>query len=87
MYSSQGKFSPIDQIWQREKCKYFKLSYISEVLYENESTDKGLQIRELITNKEKRISPDGNCLFRSLSYVITGSDHNHKILEEFWLRI
>ena len=48
------------------------------VLYKNESADKNLQICELRPSKEKRISPDGNCLFRSISYVITGSDHHTK---------
>ena len=52
------------------------------VLYENESADKNLQIRELRPSKEKRIAPDGNCLFREISYVITGSDHYHQEIRE-----
>ena len=35
------------------------------------------EIRKLALSKEKRISPDGNCLSSSISYVITGTDYYH----------
>ena len=66
VYYDHGIFSPVSKIWQREKCKFLQLTYVCGVLYENESADKTLQIRELRSSKEKRISPDGNCLFRSI---------------------
>ena len=81
-YYDHGDFSPVNEIWQREKCKFLQLTYVCGVLYENESKDKNSQIRELRPSKEKRISPDGNCLFRSISYVITGSDHYHQEIRE-----
>ena len=56
--------------------------YILGVIYENEAFDKSLEIRKLAPSKEKRVSPDGNCLFSSLSYVVTDSDHYHKELRE-----
>ena len=40
----------------------------------------------LAPSKEKQISPDGNCLFSSLSYVITGSDYYHKEISELLVR-
>ena len=41
-----------------------------------------IEIRKLFPSKGKRISPDGNCLFSSLSHVITGTDYYHtEILE------
>ena len=43
---------------------------------------KTLELRKLAPSKEKRISPDGNCLFSSLSYILTGSDHCHKEIRE-----
>ena len=82
VYYDHGIFSPVSKIWQREKCKFLQLTYVCGVLYDNESADKTLQIRELRPSKEKRISPDGNCLFRSISYVITGSDHNHQEIRD-----
>ena len=53
-------------------------TYASGVIYENEAFDKSLEIRKLAPSKEKRVSPDGNCIFSSLSYVVTGSDHYQK---------
>ena len=81
-FYNHGEFCPVDQIWQKAKCKFLKLSYVNGVLYTNESKVKDLEIRELRPSKEKRISPDGNCLFSSLSFIITGSDHFHKEIRE-----
>ena len=72
-----GKFNPVNSCWQREKCKDLGLNYTLGIIYENEATNKALEIRRLVPSREKRISPDGNCLFRSLSFVITGTDYNH----------
>ena len=57
------------------------------VLNVNASSDKNLRIRELRPSKEKRISPDGNCLFRLISYVNTGSDHYHQEIREILVQI
>ena len=81
-YYNHGEFSPVNQLWQREKYKFLQLTYACGVLYQDESSYESLQIRELTPSKEKRICPDGNCLFRSISYVITGSDHYHKEIRE-----
>ena len=64
----QGQFTPVGSRWQRQKCKEFLFTFVCGVIYENEASDKTLEIRKLAPSKEKRISPDGNCLFRSLSY-------------------
>ena len=77
-----GQFSPVTSDWQRQKCKEFMFTYILGVIYENEAFDKSLEIRKLAPSMEKRVSPDGNCLFSSLSYVVTGSDHYHKEFRE-----
>ena len=73
-----GLFSPVNSRWQRQKCKELMFTFVGGVIYENEAYDKTLQITKLAPSKEKRISPDGNCLFRSLSYVLTGTDYYHK---------
>ena len=77
-----GEFKTVTPSWQREKCKEIRLTFTTGILYENEAADKSLEIRQLIPTKERRISPDGNCLFRSLSYIITGTDYNHKEIRE-----
>ena len=81
----QGVFIPVDQKWQKDKCKMLKLSYIIGIVSEDQSTEKKLDIRRFAPSKEKRISPDGNCLFSSLSYVITGTDCFHKEIREILL--
>ena len=81
-----GQFSPVTSDWQRQKCKEFMCTYVGGVIYENEALDKTLEIRKLAPSKEKRIYPDGNYLFSSLSYVIIGSDHYHKEIRELLIR-
>ena len=73
-----GEFCPIDSKWQKEKCKILNLTFISGILFENQSSIKNIDIRCLAPCKEKRIAPDGNCLFSSLSYILTGNDRSHK---------
>ena len=55
-------FEPFTASWQKMKCKEFNLTYATGVLYENEARGKNLEIRHLIPSREKRISPDSNCL-------------------------
>ena len=77
-----GEFNPVNSCWQKNKCKDLRLNYTLGIIYENEATNKALEIRCLVPSREKRISPDGNCLFRSLSFVITGTDYNHQLIRE-----
>ena len=58
----QGQFCPVDSQWQRQKCKELMFTFVGGVIYENEAYDKTLELRKLAPSKEKRISPDGNCL-------------------------
>ena len=81
-----GIFKPVTQSWQKERCKFLQMTYTKGLLYENEATEKSLEIRQLIPSREKRISPDGNCLFRSLSYVITGTDRYHQQIRELLIQ-
>ena len=50
-YYNHGEFSPVNQLWQREKCKFLQLTYACGVLYEDESSYESLQIRELTPSK------------------------------------
>ena len=61
-------------------------TFVVGVIYENEAGDKTIEIRKLAPSKGKRISPDGNCLFSSLSYVITGTDYYHTEIRELLIQ-
>ena len=77
-----GEFKAVTPSWQSEKCRVTRLTFVTGILYENEAADKSIEIRQLIPTREKRISADGNCLFRSLSYLITRTDYNHREIRE-----
>ena len=66
----------------REKCRVIKLTFPTGILYENIAANNSLEIRQFIPTREKRISFYRTCLFRSLSYIITGTDYNHKEIRE-----
>ena len=72
-----GNFHLLLLIGNARNVKELMCTYVGGVIYDNEALDKSLEIRKLAPSKEKRISPDGNCLLSSLSYVIAGSDHYH----------
>lgn len=63
-------FSPVDYTWQFKVCKTLKLN-IHEQLNAIES--KPLNFPTVFRD----VGADGNCLFRSLSYCITGSENSH----------
>lgn len=58
-------------LWQLEKAKFLNLKVVHIHNYENQG--------EILRNPSEIISidADGNCLFRALSYWITGSQENH----------
>ena len=85
-YFYHGQFIPVNAAWQRQKCKEFMFKFVGGVVYENEADDKTVEIRNVAPSKEKRISPDGNCLFSSLSYVIAGTDSYHKEIRELLIQ-
>ena len=81
-----GDFTPIYTKWQKSKCRIVKLTFtISGIIFENQSKVKNIDLHQLVPSKERGISPDGNCLFSSLSYVITGTDRFHREIRELLL--
>ena len=54
--------------------QFTNLGSVSVAKFGNESFVKNTDFHQLVPTKERRISPDGNCLFSSLSFVITGAD-------------
>ena len=68
------KFYSVDEQWQHNACTTLALQFVIS----NRLTRPGGPNVELRPpNNIKRIRGDGNCLFRSFSYIITGSEEQH----------
>lgn len=65
-------FNPVTKPWQLKQSKLLKLNIQKFFDYKY----KGKTLGEPTTTKQ--IGGDGNCLFRALSYWITGSEEDHK---------
>ncbi|KAL5240046.1 hypothetical protein ACI65C_007456, partial [Semiaphis heraclei] len=65
-------FNPVAKPWQILKCKQLKLN-LTEVL-------KFKRREQFLSEpaETKNILGDGNCLYRALSYRITGTEENHR---------
>ena len=48
-----GEFCPIDSKWQKEKCKILNLTFISGILFENQSSIRTLTSVVLHLGKRK----------------------------------
>ncbi|CAI6350473.1 unnamed protein product [Macrosiphum euphorbiae] len=64
-------FNPVAKPWQILKCAQLKLN-LTEVL---KFKGRGKFLSE--PAETKKIIGDGNCLYRALSYWITGTEDNH----------
>ncbi len=67
------KYHPVDNQWQRMTCENMGLIYVQS----NNITPGGLQVSLTAPASIRSIRGDGNCFFRSLSYIITGSERQH----------
>lgn len=64
------KFFPVDYNWQFKMCNILNLNIIEQI---NSIESKPLNFPTVFRD----VRGDGNCLFRSLSYCITGSEDSH----------
>ena len=67
------KLNPGDEQWQRNACSTLGLVYMEH----NRVTPGGPDIDLKLPNGFKRIEGDGNCLFWTFSFIITGSENQH----------
>ena len=74
----QSRFTPVDEHWQRTACHNLGLRFL-RVCDRDEGGPNVPLTRPL---RVKSIQSDGNCLFRSLSYIITGSESQHAQVRE-----
>ena len=73
-YVCPYKYHPVDNQWQRMTCENMGLIYIQS----NDITPGGLHVSLTVPASIRSIRGDGNCFFRSLSYIITGSEEQHE---------
>ena len=66
-YEYPYKYHPVDNQWQRMTCENMGLIYIQS----NDITPGGLHVSLTVPASIRSIRGDGNCFFRSLSYIIT----------------
>ena len=69
------RYHPVDEHWQRHTCANLGLRFHRKNSVRPGGPDVPLTAPDLHTIK--RIPGDGNCPFRSLSYIIMGSENQH----------
>lgn len=71
-------FNPVTMAWQIEKCDFFNIQLSQK---DNSSSNIRKQSLDFSRPDEtQNIIGDGNCFFRALSFVLTGSQSNHAYL-------
>ena len=73
-------FYPVDEDWQRAACSQMGLQFIQSNGLSTGSPTMPLTAPNM--QKNKRIRGDGNCLFRSFSYLITGTQRQHRAVRQ-----
>ena len=69
------RYFPVDEEWQRQTCSLLNLRFIQPFERESGGPDVILTLPD--TCCLRRIRGDGNCLFRAMSFIITGSESQH----------
>ena len=69
------KFYPVTIDWQKRACQQLGLQYHAPTRVRPGGPNVPLTRPDM--RSLKRIQGDGNCLFRALSYIITGSEEQH----------
>ena len=70
------RYNPVSVDWQRWASQQLELHFVCD----NRTTPGGPDVRLTHPASMRRVSGDGNCLFRALCYIITGSDGQHLLL-------
>ena len=70
------KFHPVDEAWRKSVCEVLNLTYHGE----NGVTQGGQKVCLKRPVSIKRILGDGNCFYKSIVYILTGSQDEHLII-------
>ena len=73
---SRYRYTPVTPYWQRQACQQLGLEFVRE----NGITLGGRNVALCPPTRVHRVEGDGNCLFYSLCYIITGSIREHLTL-------
>ena len=72
-YICPYKYHPVNEERQRVTCENMGLMYCVS----NRTAPGGLHIPLTVPASVRSIKGDGNCFFKSISYVITGCEEQH----------
>ena len=72
------RFNPVNEEWQRNLCAIMGLQFVAASGLHMGGPEVTLT-RPCTTHS---IKGDGNCLFRTLSFIITGSEEHHTLVRE-----
>ena len=72
-------FLPVNEIWQRQMCEFFKID-LCNVLPLSSAEIAG------IPSKTRPIRGDGNCFYRAISYLVSGTEEHHNVIRGFLLQ-
>ena len=69
------RYYPVNEEWQHNACRQLGLRFVTPFICVSGGPD--VILTRPNTTSLKKIGGDGNCLFRSLCYIITGSQTQH----------
>ena len=72
------RYYQVNETWQLQTRERLGLTYTNKFACQCGCSDTILTRPDLRTLK--RIAGDGNCLFRAITYIVTGSEQQHFIL-------
>ena len=81
-YVMPYKFNPVDHEWQLNACSTLGIRFVRS----NTVRPGGPRVPLKAPTTIRRIGDDGNCLFRSLALIITGSEDQHLAIRQRILR-
>ena len=74
--SKEGPFyQPLTEQWQNQKCRQLAIEF-SET-FEQHTALTGTHLSKIIPYQSEKISMDGNCFFRCISKMISGTEVYH----------
>ena len=71
------RFYPVNEEWQRQACNILGLEFLAPSNFASHRGGPDTILTRPDCRSLKKIIGDGNCLFRALCYIITGSEQQH----------